>query len=58
MSSHRDNRQCTEAIDRYRSLMAQDEEIITLRQQVRKAAESKLSHGIIDAPTRNTSSSS
>ena len=37
-----------EAIDRYRSLMSQDEEIIALRQQVRKAAESKLSHGIID----------
>lgn len=37
-----------EAIERYRSLMAQDEKIITLRQQVRKAAESKLSHGIID----------
>ena len=37
-----------EAIDRYRNLMAQDEEIIGLRQQVRKAAESKLSHGIID----------
>ena len=37
-----------EAIDRYRRLMAQDEEIIALRQQVRKAAESKLSHGIID----------
>ena len=37
-----------EAIGRYRSLMEQDEEIIALRQQVRKAAESKLSHGIID----------
>ena len=37
-----------EAINRYHSLMTQDEEIITLRQQVRKAAESKLSHGIID----------
>ena len=40
--------QQAEAIDRYRRLMAQDEEIIALRQQVRKAAESKLSHGIID----------
>lgn len=40
--------QYREAIKRYRSLMAQDEKIITLRQQVRKAAESKLSHGIID----------
>ena len=37
-----------EAIDRYRSLMNQDEKIITLREQVRKAAESKLAHGIID----------
>ena len=40
--------QQAEAIDRYRRLMAQDEEIIALRQQVRKAAESKLSHGFID----------
>ena len=40
--------QQAEAIDRYRRLMSQDEEIIALRQQVRKAAESKLSHGIID----------
>ncbi len=40
--------QQNETIDRYRRLMAQDEEIIALRQQVRKAAESKLSHGIID----------
>ncbi len=38
----------SESIDRYRRLMAQDQEIITLREQVRKAAESKLSHGIID----------
>ena len=28
--------------------MAEDEEIISLRSAVRKAAESKLSHGIID----------
>ena len=40
--------QQNETIARYRQLMAQDEKIITLRQQVRKAAESKLSHGIID----------
>ena len=40
--------QQNEAIERYRSLMSQDQEIITLREQVRKAAESKLSHGIID----------
>ena len=40
--------QQSESIDRYRRLMADDEEIITLRSQVRKAAESKLRHGIID----------
>ncbi len=40
--------QQSEAIDSYSRLMAQDEEIIALREQVRKAAESKLSHGIID----------
>ena len=40
--------QQSEEIKRYRKLMEQDEEIITLRQSVRKAAESKLSHGIID----------
>ena len=40
--------QQNEAIGRYRQLMAQDEEIIALREQVRKTAESKLSHGIID----------
>jgi outer membrane protein TolC len=37
-----------ENIERYRKLMARDREIISLRQAVRKAAESKLSHGIID----------
>lgn len=37
-----------EDINRYRQLMANDEEIIALRASVRKAAESKLSHGIID----------
>jgi outer membrane protein TolC len=37
-----------EAIARYRSLMKDDEEIISLRSSVRKAAESKLAHGIID----------
>ena len=37
-----------EEIARYRKLMADDEEIITLRTAVRKAAESKLAHGIID----------
>ena len=37
-----------EEIARYRKLMAEDEEIIALRKAVRKAAESKLAHGIID----------
>jgi len=37
-----------ENIARYKRLMASDEEIIALRQAVRKAAESKLAHGIID----------
>lgn len=37
-----------EKIARYRKLMADDEEIIALRSAVRKAAESKLAHGIID----------
>jgi len=38
-----------ENIARYQKLMAQDGEIISLRQAVRKAAESKLTHGIIDS---------
>ena len=37
-----------EEIARYRKLMADDDEIIKLRSAVRKAAESKLAHGIID----------
>ena len=37
-----------ENIERYRKLMVDDEEIISLRSSIRKAAESKLSHGIID----------
>ena len=37
-----------EDIERYRRLMASDEEIIALRSSVRKATESKLAHGIID----------
>ena len=37
-----------ENIERYKKLMADDEEIISLRSSIRKAAESKLSHGIID----------
>jgi len=37
-----------EDIQRYQRLMADDEEIIRLRSHIRKAAESKLQHGIID----------
>ena len=37
-----------ERMARYRKLTADDEEIIALRSAVRKAAESKLAHGIID----------
>ena len=37
-----------ENISRYQQLMADDAEIISLRTSVRKAAESKLAHGIID----------
>ena len=40
--------QQNEEIMRYKKLMADDDEIISLRSAVRKAAESKLSHGIID----------
>ena len=40
--------QQNEEIDRYKKMMADDEEIISLRSAVRKAAESKLAHGIID----------
>jgi hypothetical protein len=37
-----------ENIARYRKLISADDEIISLRSAVRRAAESKLSHGIID----------
>lgn len=37
-----------EAITRYRQLLEKDNEIINLRTSVRKAAESKLNHGIIE----------
>ena len=40
--------QQNEKIAQYRQLMNEDAEIINLRTSVRKAAESKLSHGIID----------
>ncbi len=40
--------QQTENVSRYRTMMQGDEKIIALRTNVRKAAESKLAHGIID----------
>ena len=40
--------QQNENIERYKKLMADDEEIINLRSSIRKAAESKLTHGIIN----------
>ena len=40
--------QQNENIERYKKLMADDDEIISLRSSIRKAAESKLAHGIID----------
>jgi len=40
--------QQSENIERYRKLMSDDKEIIRLRSFVRQAAESKLTHGIID----------
>ena len=47
-NSHLEQIQQDENIARYRQLMADDDEIIALRAAVRKAAESKLLHGIID----------
>ncbi len=41
--------QHNENIERFRKLLADDAEIINLRTSVRKATESKLAHGIIDA---------
>ena len=40
--------QHSEDIARYQQMMSTDEEIVSLRASVRKAAESKLAHGIID----------
>ena len=47
-NSRLDEIQHTEDVDRYQKMVQADEEIITLRTNVRKAAESKLAHGIID----------
>ena len=43
-----DEIQQKENINRYRKMMQNDDEIIALRTHIRKAAESKLAHGIID----------
>lgn len=43
-----DELQQREDVERYRRLMAADEELIALRRRIRQAAESKLEHGIID----------
>lgn len=43
-----DEIQQKENINRYRKMMRNDDEIIDLRTHIRKAAESKLAHGIID----------
>ena len=40
--------QQSENISRYQTMMKSDDEIIVLRTNIRKAAESKLAHGIID----------
>lgn len=40
--------QQNENINRYQTMIKSDDEIIVLRTNVRKAAESKLTHGIID----------
>ena len=47
-NNHLEQIQQSENISRYKKLMNDDSEIITLRASVRKAAESKLQHGIID----------
>ena len=40
--------QHTDGIAKYRQMIAADHEIVSLRSDVRRAAESKLEHGIID----------
>ena len=47
-NNHQEQIQQNEEIARYKKIMGNDEEIIALRSSVRKAAESKLSHGIIE----------
>ena len=48
-NNHLEQLQQQEAIQRYEKLMKNDDEIIALRTRVRKAAESKLAHGLIDS---------
>lgn len=48
-NNHLEAMEQEEAVERYGRLLSEDEEIIALRLSVRKAAESKLLHGIIDA---------
>ena len=47
-NNKREEIQQNENINRYQTMMKSDDEIIVLRTNVRKAAESKLAHGIID----------
>jgi len=47
-NNHQEQIQQNENIGRYSKLTADDEEIIKLRSSIRRAAESKLAHGIID----------
>ena len=47
-NNHLEQIQQNENIGRYSKLTADDEEIIKLRSSIRRAAESKLAHGIID----------
>lgn len=47
-NNHLEEMQLKEQINRYHHMLQGDDEIIALRTSVRKAAESKLTHGIID----------
>lgn len=47
-NNHLTEIQQTDGITKYRKMMAADNEIVQLRQDVKKSAESKLDHGIID----------
>ena len=47
-NNNMEQRQHSANIDRYARVMERDDEVISLRSSVRKAAESRLDHGIID----------